>query len=84
MYKLLDSGIGKKWCGDEVIILEETLSQNKLKKLYNRNCEFVVYEQETTSEETETSSSTAKEDKSVSTGGRKAKRGKATRKPKAN
>lgn len=60
MYRLKESGIGKKWCGDEVIILTKDLSQRKLKKLFNKNCEFVEYEQTTTSEETKTQGSTAK------------------------
>lgn len=65
MYRLKESGIGKKWCGDEIIILTNELSQRKLKKLFSRNCEFVeYYEKETTSEETETSASTAKKAKS--------------------
>jgi len=63
MLRIKESGIGKKWCGDEVIILTDKLSQTKLKKLLKANCEFVEeYEKETTSEETETSSSTAKEE----------------------
>jgi hypothetical protein len=62
MYRIKESGLGKKWCGDGIIILTHELSQRKLKKLFNARCEFIEeYEQETTSEETETSSSTAKE-----------------------
>ena len=65
--RIKESGIGKKWCGDEIIILSENLSQAKLKKLLKANCEFVEeYEQETTSEETKTKKSkkgsTAKEE----------------------
>jgi len=62
MYRIKESGLGKKWCGDGIIILSTDLSQTKLKKLFKANCEFVEqYEQETTSEETETSESTATE-----------------------
>ena len=56
--RIKESGIGKKWCGDEIIILSENLSQAKLKKLLKANCEFVEqYEQETTSEDTKTKKS---------------------------
>ena len=85
MYKLKDSGVGKKWCGDEVIILSHELSQRKLKKLFSKNCEFVTYEQTTTSEETEISSSTAEKNTSVgSSNGRKPNTGKRTKKSKAD
>ena len=88
MYRLKTSGIGKKWCGDEIIFLSETLSQRKLKKLFNAKCEFVYYEQqETTSEETEKSRSTAtEENKDISngSGGRKANRRKTNKVRKAD
>lgn len=87
MYRLKQSGIGKKWCGDEVIILTEKLSQRKLKKLFTKNCEFVEYvDKKTTSEETETSSSTAKnEDTSLrSRNGSKRDKRKTNKKRKAD
>lgn len=88
MYKLKESGIGKMWCGDEIIILSQDLSQRKLKKLFNKNCEFVEYyaKEKTTSEETETSSSTAKnEDTSTSSiNRRKSNKRKTNKKRKAD
>lgn len=83
MYRIKLSGIGKKWCGDEIVFLYDTLSQRKLKKLFNAKCEFIEeYEQQATSEETEKSESTVtKETKDTSngSGGRKANGRKANK-----
>lgn len=84
MYILKKEGLGKKWCGDEIIFLTKNLSQRKLKKLFNAKCEFVTYEQQKPSEETETSSSTAKENKSNGSSRRKANKGKVNKEPKAD
>jgi hypothetical protein len=60
MLRIKESGIGKMWCGDEIIHLTAKLSQAKLKKLLKRNCEFVEeYEKETTGRENDNTESSA-------------------------
>ena len=87
MYELNERGIGKKWCDTNgIILLYPTLSQRKLKYLFNANCEFIDYvERDTRSEEAEKISSVPSETKDTNTSvsrkfrGRKANKGKANR-----
>lgn len=52
MYKIKESGIGKLVCNSNGCTpLYNTLSQKKLKELFNANCEFIEYEQKATTEQ---------------------------------
>lgn len=90
MYKVKESGKGKKYCSQLGIhILTDELSQRVLKKLFKYNCEHIEqYEQTTTKEEASTQiESVPKEDtadKSNGDSGRKTNSRKRSRKSKTN
>jgi hypothetical protein len=87
MYQVKLEGIGKLVCNcDGCTPLTDSLSQNKLKRLFTLNCEFIEYvktEEAEASESTNDKSSTpsggkhieSKKDKSSSTSRRKQRTG---------
>jgi hypothetical protein len=88
MYKIKESGKGKKYCSQLGIhILNEELSQRVLKQLFKNNCEHIEYEQ-TTNEEASTQIESVPEkdtkNKSNGSGRRKTNNRKRSRKPKTD
>ncbi|NQY30437.1 MAG: hypothetical protein HRT69_13310 [Flavobacteriaceae bacterium] len=91
MYIVKEIGLGKKVCNlDGVTLLSDSLSQKKLKRLHELNCEFIEYGEQQEREETEkptevpAKSKESAEDNGSSVTGRKQNNRKGTRKPKTN
>ena len=87
MYRLEKSGRGKLFCYTGGLVpLNDSLSQEQLKELFNQRCEFVTYEQPTTTE-AEALEPVRKEDTEYTSNGggrRKANNRKGSKKPTAN
>ena len=88
MYKIKESGKGKKYCSQlGIFILTDELGQRVLKKLFKINCEHIEYEQ-TTNEEASTQIESVPEedtkDKSNGSDRRKTYNRKRSRKPKTD
>ena len=89
MYKVKESGKGKKYCSQLGIhILTDELSQRVLKKLFNYNCEHIEEYEQTTNEEASTQIESVPEKDTTDTSngsiGRKTNSRKRGRKSKTN
>ncbi len=89
MYKVKESGKGKKYCSQlGIFILTDELSQRVLKKLFKYNCEHIEEYEQTTNEEASTQIESVPEedtkDKSNGSSGRKSNNRKRSKKSKTD